>query len=207
MATLIYHFDIGSSTFGDASEGSWISAYSRGLRSMYHNDEDHCWEAILCTQPCSPYSSFMSESAGQHEYHQPAQQSNSHHHRHAHHSNQTLEADYFSDRAGLDSTSRTDYEDSVLSEADVNAQLAPTSPGSGLSRALCNIGFSCIDFVTGDILSSSVSSSIKLVSHVPRSKVDSKHIHISENNQEADSTIMMEQKKTFSWARRVWHAL
>ncbi|KAG0276700.1 hypothetical protein BGZ95_007164 [Linnemannia exigua] len=224
MAALINHFDGGSPVIGDATEGSWISTYSRGLCSMYHNDEDHCWEAILSTQSSN---AFASDDATLNNHHQrPSLQSNRRHGQagtHAHHRqngvhNQT--SDYFSD-IGMEPSSRANADDDpALDEADVGARLAPTSPGSGLSQALCNFGFSCIDFVTGDNLASSsepvsvlkhhsdctVSSSSAVRSH--DTTLDSAHVleGEAEDGLEADSTIL-EDKKGSSWTRRVWRAL
>ncbi|KAG0214264.1 hypothetical protein BGX33_002286 [Mortierella sp. NVP41] len=108
--------------------------------------------------------------------------------------------------------------DSALEDADVGAQLVPTSPGSGLSRALCNFGFSCIDFVTGDNLGSSepISSAHHYHHHWDRTlsshdpTVDSAHTLVTttrEDGLEADSMILEDKKRSSSWARRVWRAL
>ncbi|KAF9124882.1 hypothetical protein BGW39_007841 [Mortierella sp. 14UC] len=230
MTALNNHFDGGSPAIGDASEGSWISTYSRGLCSMYHNDEDHCWEAILHAQ--SSNALLSDDSTHHHQQQQPAVQSNSrhgqagthdHHRLHAH--NQTHgTSDYFSDM-GMKPTTRSDAEDDpALDEADVGAQLTPTSPGSGLSQALCNFGFSCIDFVTGDNLASS-SEPVTVLKHhsdctaSSASSAAAAHSHDStlgsahalpaeaEDGLEADSTILEDKKGSSSWARRVWRAL
>ncbi|KAK3816995.1 MAG: hypothetical protein J3R72DRAFT_460828 [Linnemannia gamsii] len=224
MAALNNHFDGGSPAIGDPNEGSWISTYSRGLCSMYHNDEDHCWEAILSTQSSN---AFASNDTNHHQ--QPAVQGNRRHGQagtHAHHrQNSTLNqtSDYFSD-IGMEPSSRPDGDyDPALDEADVGAQLAPTSPGSGLSQALCNFGFSCIDFVTGDNLASSSepvsvlkhhsdcsvsSSSASAAAHSHDTTLDSAHVLAAEaeDGLEADSTIL-EDKNGSSWTRRVWRAL
>ncbi|KAG0284388.1 hypothetical protein BGZ96_011230 [Linnemannia gamsii] len=198
------HFVGDSPTLGGTSDGTWISTYSRGLCSMYHNDEDHCWEAILHAQ-----SSTAFNNSAQHQ--QPALQGNNRRHGpHAHHHNhlhgqqqqytQTVTA------MGMESTSRDDNNnyDPALEEADVGARLVPTSPGSGLSQAFCNFGFNCIDFVTGDDLGSEpviANSYFASLSH-------SHSPHTStEDGLEADSTILEDKKGSSSWARRVWRAL
>ncbi|KAF9913251.1 hypothetical protein EC991_000013 [Linnemannia zychae] len=228
MAALNNHFDGGSPAIGDASEGSWISTYSRGLCSMYHNDEDHCWEAILHAQ--SPNALLSNDSAHHQGQQQPALQTNrrygqagAHTHQHKHAHKQTHSAsDYFSD-SGMEPTTRSDADDDpALDEADVGARLAPTSPGSGLSQALCNFGFSCIDFVTGDNIASSsepisvpkhhsnctASSASAAVEHSHDTTLESAHslLNEAENGLEANSTILEDQKGS-SWARRVWRAL
>ena len=104
--------------------------------------------------------------------------------------------------------------DPALEEADVGARLVPTSPGSGLSQALCNFGFSCIDFVTGDNVGSEpisarpdYFSSSPSRAHDPT--LDSAHTLAAarEDGLEADSTILEDKKTSSSGARRAWRAL
>ncbi|KAG9073306.1 hypothetical protein KI688_001098 [Linnemannia hyalina] len=217
------HFDGDSSTTGGTSDGSWISTYSRGLCSMYHNDEDHCWEAILHAQQSSDALSTLADDSAQ----QPTLQRNNRrhgphpHHTHAHHSHNNFHGQRqqsnqidFSD-FGMESTAR-DYNnnDPALEEADIGACLAPRSPGSGLSQALCNFGFSCIDFVTGDNLGSEPVSErtdyfSSSHSHAYDPTLDSTHTlrAAREDGLEADSTILENKKASSSWARRVWPSL
>ncbi|KAF8948539.1 hypothetical protein BGZ47_004275 [Haplosporangium gracile] len=214
------HFEGDSPVMGGSSDGSWISTYSRGLCSMYHNDEDHCWEAILHAQSSNAFSTLADDSAQQ-----PALQANNRrhepyaHHAHAHHlyrQQQRQQSNHtdFSD-IGMEPTSRDDgnNNDPALEEADVGARLAPTSPGSGLSQALCNFGFSCIDFVTGDNLAFEPVSTrpdyFSSPSYAHDPTLDSTHTlaAATKDGLEADSTILEDKKGSFSWARRVWRAL
>ncbi|KAF9144278.1 hypothetical protein BGX30_013335 [Mortierella sp. GBA39] len=213
------HFDGDSSTTGVTSDGSWISTYSRGLCSMYHNDEDHCWEAILHAQQSTNAFLTLADDSAQ----QPTLQRNNRrhgphlHHTHAHHNHfhgqqQQINQIDFSD-IGMEPTSRDYNNDPALEDADVGARLAPTSPGSGLSQALCNIGFSCIDFVTGDnVGSESVSAQTDYFSSSQShayNPTDSTHTlrAAREHGLEADSTILENKKASSSWARRVWPSL
>lgn len=212
------HFVGDSPTLGGTSDGSWISTYSRGLCSMYHNDEDHCWEAILHAQSSTAFPALSNDSA---QHLQPALQGNNRRHRpHAHHHNhlhgqqqqQQYNQTVFS-AIGMEPTSRDDNNnyDSALEEADVGARLVPTSPGSGLSQAFCNFGFNCIDFVTGDYVGSEPAttySNFASLSHAHSPTLDSAHTSAStEDSLEADSTILEDKKRSSSWARRVWRAL
>jgi hypothetical protein len=183
---------------------------------MYHNDEDHCWEAILHTQSSNALSSLSNDSA-QNLHQQPALQGNNrrhgphaHHHNHLHGQNEQYNQVDFSD-IGMESTSRDDnnYNDPALEEADVGARLVPTSPGSGLSRALCNFGFSCIDFVTGDDVGSEPVTNSASPSHAHGPTLDSTHTLAASTGDglEADSTILEDKKGSSSWARRVWRAM
>ncbi|KAK3820890.1 MAG: hypothetical protein JOS17DRAFT_755149 [Linnemannia elongata] len=218
------HFDGDSPAMGGTSDGSWISTYSRGLCSMYHNDEDHCWEAILHAQQSSNAFSNLADDSAQ----QPTLQGNNRrhephpHHTHAHHNHLHGQQQYYQQQRnqtdfsdiGMELTSRDENNnDPALEEADVGARLVPTSPGSGLSQALCNFGFNCIDFVTGDNVGSEPISArsdyfSSSPSHAHDPTLDSTHTLATdrEDGLEADSTIP-EDKKTSSWARRVWHAL
>ncbi|KAF9325725.1 hypothetical protein BKA57DRAFT_446915 [Linnemannia elongata] len=214
------HFDGDSPAMAGTSDGSWISTYSRGLCSMYHNDEDHCWEAILHAQQSPDAFSTLADDSAQ----QPTLQGNNRrhgphpHHTHVHHNHlhgqQQQNQTDFSD-IGMEPTSKDDhYNDPALEEADVGARLVPTSPGSGLSQALCNIGFNCIDFVTGDNVGSEPVSArsdyfSSSPSHAHDSTLDSTHTLAAarEDGLEADSTILEDKKGSSSWARRVWRAL
>ncbi|KAF9137082.1 hypothetical protein BG015_002850, partial [Linnemannia schmuckeri] len=129
------HFDEDSPVTGGTSDGSWITIYSRGLCSMYHNDEDHCWEAILHAQSSKAFSTLADDSAQQ-----PASQANNRrhrpyaHHTHAHHlygqqQQQQCNHTDFSDN-DVEPTLRDDNSnDLAWGEADVGARLVPTSPG------------------------------------------------------------------------------
>ncbi|CAO3570775.1 unnamed protein product [Mortierella alpina] len=150
----------------DAFDRPWLNTYSRALCSLYHNEEDECWDVLLSSQCAETLAEQQDRASNRlhtpssHTQQQAAAANNvSSGHgppKHLSRLHEPCERPVENQTLYLGSTLSTslpresvpESEASGSSEVADQVVLTPMSPGGSLSHAFCSLGFSAIDYFT-----------------------------------------------------------